>query len=141
MGRIAECHVRAVSKQAHAVVLFDTGVTTLRWDQATQLKGLARQALDERWNVLLIGSASNLGQISAEDNDALSSARAQSVYNTLNKAGLGRTRLSMMGIGWQPPRLSNPSTAKAMRLQTLVRADRRHLDQNVIVVLYKPERS
>ncbi len=104
---IMNCHILAVSRLDHNLVLFDYNSADLRAQENAVLQQAADElARDPALKALLIGRASKLTESgNADYNKVLAGRRALAVQDRLMEFGIARSRINFLAIGWEEPHI------------------------------------
>lgn len=138
VANLVQCHVLAVSRHDHGIILFEinrydlqppfSGPDGLIERVAARLRGSADK------HVLVIGRASQIGDL--RYNRRLSGLRALAVKDGLVNAGVPAERIETTWFGWEPPQIDSP-IAQLYGLQDLFgRVGALAINQSVVMVLY-----
>ena len=137
---ILDCHVQAVSRAEHEIVLFPLNQFEVPESYAAVVRSYARKLADDpERKVLLFGRASKVGQQrdgSIDHNIRLSKKRALAVRRELVAHGVDDDRIEQLWAGFQPPQL-NATIAVAYGLERqFEQLGQERLNQSVMMVLY-----
>lgn len=135
VASLIQCHILAVSKHPHGIVLFpyDSFEVDRRYIGG-MLNTVKDRLQDPGLEVLLIGRASNIGDL--HYNRRLSGQRALAVSDQLQEKGVPPERIKVMWFGWEPPQIDE-RVAQEYGIEDLYNNIGNHgLNQSVVIVLY-----
>lgn len=136
VAQLMQCHVLAVARLEHGIVLFDLGSDVITPAYRSGLIDTVSKQLREHAErkVVLIGRASQIGDL--RHNRALSARRALAAKDALLAAGIAAERIETMWFGWEPPQISDVIASEygVSRLYDTVGRDK--INQSVVVVIY-----
>lgn len=136
VAQLMQCHVLAVARLEHGIVLFDLGSDVVTPAYRSGLIDTVSKQLREHAErkVVLIGRASQIGDL--RHNRALSARRALAAKDALLAAGIAAERIETMWFGWEPPQISDVIASEygVSRLYDTVGRDK--INQSVVVVIY-----